>query len=204
MSFDTYTNFLTEVENELDRSDLTSKIPGFIKLAEARINRDLVRKSIRKMETSSDITVDAQTEALPSDFLQVRRVYLNTSPVKELDYVSPHVFWGMWAGSETGRPKVYTIEGTNMLFGPNPDDSYTAKLSYYGKIPDLQTNSTNWLLTDAPDIYLFATLINASTHIREDDRVDGWVSAYSEAVNALAMADGSHGGNLKHIPKVSP
>ena len=204
MPFTTFAEMKTEVENWLNRSDLTTQIDEFITLAEARINRDFIKKRIRKMSTTADLTVDAQSVALPSDFLQIRRLYLNTSPVRHLEYVTPDVFWKAWAGSSTGKPKVYTIEGTNILFGPTPDDSYTGKLLYYQKIPSLASNDTNWVLVDAPDIYLYASLISAEPYIMNDKRLSTWARLYDEAIDSLELADGEHGGTIAYRAGVAP
>lgn len=204
MPFTTFAELKTEVENWLDRSDLTSKVDEFITLAEARFNRDFVEKNIRKMTTEADLTVDGQTVALPSDFLKIRRLYLNTSPIRELEYLSPNSFWKAWAGSQTGKPRVYTIEGTNILFGDTPDATYTGKLLYYQKIPDLATNDTNWLLVDAPDIYLYGTLIAAQSYIHDDTRIKTWAGLYDEAVDALSNSSGAYGGTINVQPRVTP
>ena len=70
MALDSYTNLKTAIANFLARDDLTSEIDDFIDLTEAYFNR---RLRIRAMENvDSSFTIDAETEALPTGFLQVK------------------------------------------------------------------------------------------------------------------------------------
>ena len=48
---------------------------------------------------------------------------------------------------------------------------------------------TNWLLTNAYDVYLYGSLAHASPYIKEDERVGLWVQGYNSAVSALNKAD---------------
>ena len=45
MSLDTYSNLQTSIANFLARDDLTTNIPDFISLAEARMSRELDTRS---------------------------------------------------------------------------------------------------------------------------------------------------------------
>jgi hypothetical protein len=167
------------------------------------MNRDKRLRAMRQMESSADITIDNQEEALPSDFLQVRRLYITSDPKTLIHYMEPHVFWGSFAGSSTGKPTAYTIEGSNLVFGKAPDSTYTGKLSYIAKLPALVTNSTNWLLDLHSDIYLYASLIALAHHTRDDKYLATVAQMYEAALNSL-KDDGRYGGALRYIPKVSP
>jgi hypothetical protein len=80
MALSTFSELKTEIADYLDRSDLTSQIPTFIRLAEARMNRGL---RIRLMETVKVITAipDIKRYPLPSDYLQLRTIQYDTSKV---------------------------------------------------------------------------------------------------------------------------
>src|ERR1044071_1053735 len=101
MAIATYADLKAAVATYLARSDLTSRIPEFIAAAERRIaygDRSMPAMPIeplriRAMETSADVTINAQTAALPTRYLQSRRFYLSSSPIQELGYVVPDVFW---------------------------------------------------------------------------------------------------------------
>ena len=74
MALTTYTELKTSLANWLNRSDLTTEIADdFIKLAEADFNSKL---RVRSMVAQTTITINAETEALPTGFLQVRDLYI--------------------------------------------------------------------------------------------------------------------------------
>ena len=197
-----YTELLAEVESWSNRADLTAKMADFILYGEKRLNRDL---RIRQMEASSDLSAVAGTReiALPSDYLEVRRVYIDGSPVSELGYVGPHVFWGTHGSSEPGKPKFYTVEGNNLVLGAIPDSAYTVKFTYYQQIPPLVTNATNWLLEDAPDLYVYASLIALAHYARDNEYLATVTTLYTEAMKAMRK-DGRYGGNISYQPKITP
>ena len=187
MAIGTYAELKTAVANYLTRSDLTSRIPEFIELAEDRIAHDL---RIRAMETSSDITIDAQTEALPTGFLSMRRLYLNTDPIRRLEFVPPEHFWTIRAATESGQPKVYTIEGENLVFGPSPDSTYTGKALHYKRFTALSADAdTNWLLTSARGLYLYGALIESAPYIRNDPRIATWSAMWDNELDRVMKAD---------------
>ena len=92
-----YATLQTAISDNLHRSDLAAgTLQGFINLAEARLREDL---RVREMESTVDVTISAQTAALPSGYIGLRRFYLNTSPTVLLTYLTPDVLspWG-WGG----------------------------------------------------------------------------------------------------------
>lgn len=156
MAISTYSELKTAVADWLHRSDLTSQVSTFVSLCEAKIARDL---RCRAMEESATGTLSATTLAIPSGFLEVRRVILNDI-VQE--YVLPSVWYQM--REETGQR--YTILGTDFVF---QSSSYTYQIDYYKAFTAFSSNSdTNWLLTNNPDVYLFGTLAEAATFIGKD------------------------------------
>ena len=80
MALSTFSELKTEIADYCDRSDLTSQIPTFIKLAEARMNRSL---RVRLMETVKLISTvgDSKRYPLPSDYLQLRTIQYDNSTI---------------------------------------------------------------------------------------------------------------------------
>jgi hypothetical protein len=155
MALTTYSGLKTALANWLNRTDLTSEIADdFIKLAEGDFNAKL---RIRQMEQIDAITIDSETETVPTGFIGVRSFYILASSTKYvLEYITPHNMFEIKAGSTTARPRVYTIESDNevetLRFGPAPDTSYTGYLSYYKSFTALSdTSTTNYILNNHPD-----------------------------------------------------
>jgi hypothetical protein len=63
-------------------------------------------------------------------------------------------------------------------------------LAYYAKLSKLSdSNTTNWLLTAAPDAYLYGTLMQAAPYLQDDARIATWSALYSSALEDLQVAD---------------
>jgi len=201
MAISTYSELQTAVANWLDRDDLTDRIPEFIALAEARYNREL---RIRSMETTvTDSTVSGtRSYALPTGYLQTRTIQLSTDPITPLEYLTPEMMDRLWAGSQLGKPQTFTIIGNNYHLGPSPDAVYTVEIVYYKKTTALSDSApTNTMLTDNPDVYLYATLLEAEPFLANDARVQLWMAAFKESITNIQNADAGdrHSGNALRL-----
>jgi hypothetical protein len=188
MAITTYSELKTAVADWLNRSDLTSAIPNFITLAEAEMNRQIRH---RKMVTRATATLDTPYFAVPSDWKETIRFQLNTNPVTPLVFVTPEqLLEDSQKYSAGNQPLFYTTIGQQFEVLPQPDGSYEAELLYYAKIPSLSDGApTNWLLTESPDIYLYATLIQSAPYLKEDERTAIWTSLYAKLVEDMRVAD---------------
>lgn len=139
------------------RSDISTSIPDFIALFEAAANRKL---RVRQMETAGTITMSSGVGTVPTDYLAWKRLTWPGDVGMELEYVHPSMLKAMYPTSPSGIPKVFTIEGTSLIIRPVDDTSLN--FLYYAKVPGLQANTTNWLLTAYPDVYLFGALAEAN------------------------------------------
>jgi hypothetical protein len=190
MALGTYAELQASVADYIARSDLTSVIPDFIKLSEAKFNRDL---RCMQMETRSTAAVDLTDDepefvSLPSDFQTMRRVrlssvtgkprleFLNGAQADEFRYGRSNV---------TGQPQFFTVLGDELELLPTPDVAYTLEMVYRAYIPALATNSTNWLLTLAPDAYLYGALMEAAPYLQNDERIPVWAAGLANAMNGL-------------------
>ena len=189
----TYTDLQTAVTEYLARDQdatLIARIPTFIQLFEAKMNRSLF---VRQMEVRSTTTVDtASTEpefiSLPTDFQSMRRIRLSSVSGKpHLDFKSGAQLdeYRTMSGDVTGQPLFFTIFGSEIELAPTPDDDYTIEMVYRQNVPALASNSTNWLLTLAPDIYLYGALLESAPYIKEDARIQVWATGLSTALDSL-------------------
>jgi len=205
MAIGTYAELQTAVANWLDRSDLTDRIQEFIDLSEARINRNL---RLRLMETAATGTLVAGTRdyTLPTDYIQARTFHLTTDPIVPLAYVTPEIMNRIWAGSTGGTPETFTIIGENFRLGPSPASADGYSMLYYKRIPALTTSATtNSMLTQNPDIYLYGSLLEAEPFLMNDQRVQLWATAYRQAVNDLQVQDDKdrHSGSELRVMNTS-
>jgi hypothetical protein len=188
MAITTYAELRSAVADWLNRDDLTSVIPNFISLAEAQFNRTIRH---RKMVVRADATLDTPYFAVPADWLENIRFELLTNPVTPLLYITPEqANEESMKYSAVGQPIMFTMVGQQFQVIPEPDGSYDSQLTYYGKIPALSdSNTTNWLLTESPDIYLYGTLVQSAPYLKEDERLGVWSALYQRLSDDMRLAD---------------
>lgn len=176
-----YDELKAAIADFLNREDLTAVIPTFIALAEADINRNI---RDYRMEKRSTAPVDTQYSALPADWVETIRVTLpDTATRVELASNGSLADMRAQRGNQPGRPTYYAHTAGGLELFPTPDGEYTVELLYYGKIPALSAlTPTNWLLTAAPDVYLYGALIQSAPYLKDDARAAVWAGMYQNAV----------------------
>ena len=151
MGFATYTELKTSIANYLGRSDLTSVIPDFISFAEIRLAREIRTRQTLKVATATMTSGDS-TVGIPTDFLEMRDIFIQGNPRNTVSYLSPSAFSRDARAGASGKPVYYTIIGDEMQFAPVPDSAYTLEMLYYYKPTALSTSvATNAYLANFPD-----------------------------------------------------
>ena len=202
MAIGTFAELKTATANWLDRSDLTSRIPEFITLAEARFNRVLRIRDMEAVSTSISTTAGTREYSLPTRFVQMKEFHLTTDPLTPLSYITPEMMTRMQAGSSKSKPQVFTIIADNVRLGPNPDAVYTTSMLYYQAFAALSdAATTNDMLTNNPDVYLYGTLLEAEPFIMNDERVGLWLAAFEKAVGDIQNQDNKdrHSGSQLRV-----
>ena len=205
MAIGTYAELKTAVANWLDRDDLTDRIPEFIALAEARMNRVLRLRMMESKYTASTVA-SQRNYNLPTGYVQMRNFQINTSPITPLQYVSPEIYDRLWGGSTGGTPQFYTIIANEIQLGPIPGSVLTMEMLFYKKITALSaSNTTEQMLTDNPDIYLYGALLEAEPFIMNDERVALWAKGFAQAVADLQEQDNKdrHSGSALRVMNTS-
>ena len=87
--------------------------------------------------------------------------------------------------STSAEPRYFTVFGDELEFAPTPDAAYTIEMVYRRNIPPLAENADNWLLTLAPDLYLYGALLESAPYIKEDGRIQTWGLGFASALNDL-------------------
>jgi len=208
MALSNYTELKDAIADWLDRSDLTDRIPDFIALAEARLNREL---RIRPMEVRSTMTttVGQRYFNLPGGYLQMRNFQINTNPITPLEYITPEMLDRLYGSNTTGKPRAYSLIGDEIQLAPIPDSTYTIEMAFYEKFTPLGdgtsgTVTSNWLTNNAPDVLLYGALIEAEPFIKNDERIQLWLTAYKEAIDKIQKADDRdrHSGSQMRVRNV--
>jgi hypothetical protein len=191
MPFTTYSELQTTVASYLGRSDLTNAIPDFIRLAETRLQRELRTRQMLKSATAT-MTGGDNTVGLPTDFLEMRDIYVQGNPRISVTYLSPSAFTRDARTEDSGRPVYYTIIGSELEFAPIPDGNYTLEMLYFYKPTVLSsTNSSNVFLANYPDALLYGTLAQAEPYLMNDPRIATWAGLYDSCVELIKTSDDS-------------
>lgn len=186
MALANYGDLQTAVENWLADTNLTTRIPEFIALGEGRIYSDPRLTKLRVFENTTDLTISSSTVALPTRYIGARRLYLDGSPRRRVEFFAPEAFWERNLTTQTGAPKMVTVEGENLEFAPGPDTTYTGKFLFYNSLARFSDDSdTNTLLTNTPNLYLYSALIETAPFLGDDPRIQVWAAMYDSIVDNL-------------------
>lgn len=185
MAITTSDELKTAIANWLHRDNLTARLDEFIALAEARFNRTL---RVRGMEASliSTALVDGAV-SLPTAFLAFKELRFDGDPSYTLE--PKPLEWLRNQPTSADRPGYFAVTDTQVICWPT---SGSIQGTYYRSLPSLVSNSTNWLLTKHPDLYLFTTLEEAAFYLRDDKL--GQMSAM-KAQALLDQVQGSDNAN---------
>ena len=203
MSIATYAELRTAVENWLDHTLFTARVPEFIALFEAAANR---RLRVRQQEASSALSPSLGTVALPGDYLAWRRVTWTGAPRVELQYVHPSYLQAAYPSSPADVPRIFTIEGSTLKV--RPIDGAALEFDYFQKIPALSSGAdsgTNWLLAAHPDLYLFGALVEAEMFGVNDERAPVWKARRDEIFDEIEkLSNKTRGAGAIRVTGVTP
>lgn len=182
----TYATLKTSIASYLHRTDLTDIIPEFIADGEARIYNDL---RIRAMEAAFSGTTSSGTISLPTGFLEWIYLYADGDTNQKLE--RKDIEWIVTNyPSATGTPKYFARDGEYLKFGPTPDANTALVGRYYKRLDALSdSNTTNWFITDAPDLLRFAALCEAAPYLANDARIPVWESKYASVKQRLVKTE---------------
>jgi len=184
MAITTYAELQTAVANWIDRSDLTARVPEFIALAEAAMQHDVRHW---RMENRAELTTGARYVAVPTDWAETIRLTVD-GDYRALELLSATEMADrrMRSGDSGAEPRFYRHVDQGFELFPTPPTGTVMILEYVAKIPALSdSNTTNWLLEEVPDAYLYGALMHANIYLINDVRVQQFAALFSAAVSRL-------------------
>lgn len=205
MALQTYDDLKTSVAAWIDRSDLTTVIPDFITLAETDILRWLRVWWNEKRAYTVPTTPFVE---LPSDYIGMRNVQWNYSNYRvPLEQVSPEGMDKLEMYSDTGVPAFYSIQDGQIELRPAPssDNTTQIEIAYYFKPTALSdSNSTNEILDNAPDLLLYASCMQAFSYMRDEMNakvfMDRYLTSKSSIQRSSSKAVWGEGNALRMRP----
>jgi hypothetical protein len=186
-----YSGLIARVVDHMDDDTLEDKVPAFVYYAEAMFNRELYPLNDETSEALSATVANAGVIALPTDFKKVRSVNYGTgNDALVLAQLSPDDFKDRFLGTTAGPPEAYAIAGNRIWFGPTPDATYSLTCHYVQGLQSLsQSNQTNWLIEEHPDVYFFGTLMYAELDGWNDERGTNFAQTTMEIIQRVKFWD---------------
>jgi hypothetical protein len=191
----TYDSLLVDVRRYLERgftaeSDqiVYDQLPRLITLGERRIARELkLQGFIRAVQTPLQPGVAVYLK--PDRWRDTVSMTVGGKPIQARSYEYCRGYWPDEA--ETGAPEFYAdYDYQHWLLAPTPAAAQTLEVLYYEQPALLGDDSqSNWLTEYAPDVLLYAVLLEASPFLKNDQRIATWQAMYDRAAQALSGED---------------
>jgi hypothetical protein len=191
----TYDSLLQDVRRYLERgftveSDgiVYEQLPRLVTLGERRIARELkIQGFIRAITTPLQVGVAVYLK--PDRWRDTVSMTINGTPIFARSYEYCRNYWPDEA--ETAAPEFYAdYDYQHWLLTPTPDAADTLEILYYEQPRFLDDEfQTNWLTQYAPDLLLYATLLEATPFLKKDERIQMWQAMYDRAAQAISGED---------------
>jgi hypothetical protein len=176
---------------ETDSNVLTTTILNdIVEHAESRIFRNADLDVFKKYKTANLTIGDpfvAMPGATPQLFAFVRYIQIFgtdniriTLEKKDASFINEYVP----NRTTTGTPKYYANwDNDTLLLAPSPDATYTVELAYNAQPTGLSSsNTTTWVSNNAPEMLLYACLVEAFKFLKNPQMVQMYEAYYKQAL----------------------
>jgi len=190
----TYDELVTNIRNYTDVDANVFSAPvinTFITMAENQILRE-IDLDVFKVESTANVTTGNKFLTAPLDILTHRYLMLTVDGEQVfLDFRDTSFMKEYWPdGSELGIPKYYAVWNQNTFhLAPTPSQNFPVELGYIYRPTQLSpSNPTTWISTRAPEVLLYACLIQAYSYTKGPEAMMNYFrQAYKEALQGLGM-----------------
>jgi len=184
MAITNYSELQSAAANWLNRADLSSRIPEFVALAEARINRDVILRMGESNEAVATV-IGSRFIVLPGGFSEPLALFIERASGREpLTFVPNR----METVTAQGEPLYWSIDGSNIALDKPADQVYSLTFKMLKTFALSDANPTNWLLTNYPDLYLAATLAEGFGYLMDDEALK-WVARYQQTLAEVNQSE---------------
>lgn len=202
MPFTSFSELKTQVANKIHRS-LTDSITGgtiedaiedAIALAESELQTNC---KLVEFESDVSITVTSGSGDLPSGFLGFRSLYWNGDTKYTLSPVSAAYFDGL-RNSTGDTPSFYTVSGSTLRVNEGATGT-AAGIANVRFTALSDANTSNALLTNHPDAYLYGAIKHMAFHVQDDSLLQKAGILFNAAKDRITSnnKDRKHAGPLQ-------
>jgi hypothetical protein len=181
MSIANFADLRTQIASWLNRTDLTTaQLSLFVATAESDIRNDV---ETRESELLATGTMLGDGFLAPTGYLSTRTLVVDGH---FYSYLTPEQYAAKVDAESTER--YYTVNGD--AFSVIGGDGLDYELLYLGEVTALVADGdSNWILANAPTIYLWAGCKYGAVFLRDPGGATGYDTLYKEAVSRLNMRE---------------
>lgn len=182
-----YGTLKTAIASKINRSDLTSELPGFVQRAEEEFKREL--RQVDNLYRYEGFSFTDEYTAIPNDWQEglAFEVYIDgyrrNIPITTSALINR-------VGTEPGEPIAIMVLNDQLRLIPPPSGTLTGDILYWRGITSIighadGENATNWLLTKHSAVYLYRSLMEAAIHMKADRDIERYGAAYQGAMASV-------------------
>lgn len=172
-----------------------AQLPSLINFAERRIAQELKIEGFINVVTGN-FTIGEPVLSKPDRWRDTVSWAVGTGTgynTRQQIYTRAYEYLGLYWPDRTATdtPEFYAdYDSTHWLVAPTPDVAYPFEILYY-ELPQLLSDSvqTNWITEYAPQLLLYATLLEAAPFLKNDERISIWQAMYDRSAATLNGED---------------
>lgn len=189
-----YDTLLAAAAEYIARNDLDEYFANFVQLTEKRLNSALKVPGMEQLTTIplNDTSKSAPVPAAYVEWISAEWTGTGTGArTRQLRYAEPNSPEFTFRHRPNGSPQYYTVLAGAVRIKPYVPGSIA--LAFYQQIPALTASAqTNWLITKAPQLYLYGVLAEAYSFQKDEDKAAKWRTDADERLK-LFIAESSQG-----------
>jgi hypothetical protein len=173
-----YLDLRVAVGDHVGNRNLSDVMPRLVQQAETYLNKEL---RTRQQVTYATLTFANGAAPLPADFLEIITVFdAFNNPMRATQLADQRRIGSMYSR--------YSIDASNINISGYSGDR---DIQYYAKLPTLTAGPTtsNWLLAECPDVYLYAVGLEAAKFLKDVDLATATKTLLEGAMSELRMGD---------------
>lgn len=187
----TFSSLVEDIKNYAERSDspFVDQIPRLIMLAENRIATEV--KGLGQVKyVTGQFTAASGVIPKPARWREtVSFSYVDGDArvrfLRQRGYSFCRTYWPV--ATTVGEPEYYCdYDYEHLLVVATPSDSFDFEICYFEvPLPLNQTNQTNWTTRYAPQLLLYATLLEAQPFLKRPERIAEFQGLFDRSAAAV-------------------
>lgn len=188
----TFDSLIQDIVVYCERTDepFISQVPRFIMLAENRIASENKPLGLLRVVSGN---LEGNTFKKPIRWRKTKSLSITVDGRKVFLYERGYEYCKMYApdGSVPGTPRFYAdYDYEHWFIAPTPDKQYPLEAQYWERPEPLSSdNQTNWLTRYAPQVLLYAALMEAMPFLKTSERIQEFQGLYDRAMQSIVKED---------------